>query len=64
MSADSTVREYVESADCVLMLGTFITDMSMGINTARLDRGRTVLATTESTDSGTTRADAGETKAT
>jgi indolepyruvate decarboxylase len=48
MSADSTVREYVESADCVLMLGTFITDMSMGINTARLDRGRTVLATTES----------------
>lgn len=48
MSSDDDVREYVESSDCVLMLGTFITDMNMGIYTARLDRGRTVLATTES----------------
>src|SRR4051812_30526722 len=48
MSSDESVREFVESADCVLMLGTFITDMSMGIYTAKLDRGRTVLATTES----------------
>ncbi len=48
MSSDSIVREYVESADCVLMLGTFITDMNMGIYTAKLDRNRTVLATTES----------------
>ena len=29
------------------MLGTFITDMSMGFYTAKLDRKRTVLATTE-----------------
>jgi indolepyruvate decarboxylase len=49
MSSDATVRGYVESADCVLMLGTFITDMSMGIYTAKLDRRRTVLATTEQT---------------
>jgi indolepyruvate decarboxylase len=48
MSSDQSVRDYVESADCVLMLGTFITDMSMGIYTAKLDRRRTVLATTES----------------
>src|SRR4051812_4176177 len=48
MSSDAAVREYVESADCVVMLGTFITDMNMGIYTARLDRSRTVLATTES----------------
>ncbi len=48
MSSDPAVRAYVESADCVLMLGTFITDMSMGIYTARLDRTRTILATTES----------------
>jgi indolepyruvate decarboxylase len=47
MSSDAAVRQYVESSDCVLMLGTFITDMSMGIYTARLDRNRTVLATTE-----------------
>jgi len=49
MSSDTTVRQYVESSDCVLMLGTFITDMSMGIYTARLDRNRTILATTETT---------------
>jgi indolepyruvate decarboxylase len=47
MSSDTEVRAYVESADCVVMLGTFITDMSMGIYTARLDRRRTILATTE-----------------
>jgi indolepyruvate decarboxylase len=48
MSSDPHVRAYVESSDCVLMLGTFITDMSMGIYTAKLDRSRTILATTES----------------
>ena len=47
MSSDEHVRHYVESADLVLMLGTFITDMSMGFYTAKLDRKRTVLATTE-----------------
>jgi indolepyruvate decarboxylase len=47
MSSDEHVRRYVESADLVLMLGTFITDMSMGFYTAKLDRGRTVLATSE-----------------
>ena len=47
MSSDETVRLYVESADLVLMLGTFITDMSMGFYTAKLDRKRTILATTE-----------------
>ena len=48
MSSDPHVRSYVESSDCVLMLGTFITDMNMGIYTAKLDRKRSVLATTES----------------
>ncbi len=47
MSSDEHVRSYVESADLVLMLGTFITDMSMGFYTAKLDRRRTVSATTE-----------------
>jgi len=47
MSSDEHVRRYVESADLVLMLGTFITDMSMGFYTAKLDRRRTVVATTE-----------------
>src|SRR5580765_1966416 len=52
MSSDSHVRSYVESADAVLMLGTFITDMNMGIYTAKLERQRTVLATTESVKIG------------
>ena len=47
MSSDEQVRRYVEAADLVLMLGTFITDMSMGFYTAKLDRRRTVLATSE-----------------
>jgi indolepyruvate decarboxylase len=47
MSSDEQVRKYVESADLALMFGTFITDMSMGFYTAKLDRGRTVLATSE-----------------
>jgi len=47
MSSDEAVRQYVESADLVLMLGTFITDMSMGFYTAKLERKRTILATTE-----------------
>ena len=48
MSSDEFVRDYVESSDCVLMLGTFITDMNMGIYTAKLDAAKSVLATTES----------------
>lgn len=47
MSSDEHVRKYLESSDLVLMLGTFITDMSMGFYTAKLDRRRTILATTE-----------------
>jgi indolepyruvate decarboxylase len=48
MSSDPQTRSYVESADFVLMLGTFISYLTMGIYTAKLDRSRTVLATTES----------------
>jgi indolepyruvate decarboxylase len=48
MSSDTSVCDYVESADCVLMLGTFLTDMNLGIYTAKLERSRVVLATTES----------------
>src|SRR5438067_3057191 len=47
MSSDNDVRDYVESADFVLMLGTFITDMNMGIYTAKIDPDKSALATTE-----------------
>lgn len=41
------VRRYVESSDCVIMLGAFMTDMNLGIFTARLDPARCISATSE-----------------
>ena len=41
------VRRYVESSDCVIMLGAFMTDINLGIFTARLDPGRSIAATSE-----------------
>src|SRR5712671_1684221 len=41
------VRQYVESSDCVIMLGAFMTDINLGIYTARLDPGRSIYATSE-----------------
>jgi indolepyruvate decarboxylase len=41
------VTRAVEGADCLLMLGTFLTDINLGIFTAQLDRGRTIEATSE-----------------
>ncbi len=41
------VRRYVESSDCVLMLGAFMTDINLGIYTARLDPARSICATSE-----------------
>jgi len=41
------VRQYVESSDCVLLLGAFMTDINLGIYTARLDPARSISATSE-----------------
>jgi indolepyruvate decarboxylase len=41
------VRQYVESSDCVIMLGTFMTDINLGVYTARLDPARSISATSE-----------------
>ncbi len=41
------VQERVESADCVLMLGCFMTDINLGVGTANLDMGRVISATSE-----------------
>jgi indolepyruvate decarboxylase len=41
------VQRFVESADCVLMLGCFMTDINLGIYTANLDTSRAVSATSE-----------------
>lgn len=41
------VRKRVEKADCVLILGAFMTDINLGIYTARIDPTRTIDATSE-----------------
>jgi TPP-dependent 2-oxoacid decarboxylase len=41
------VRRYVEDSDCVLMLGAFMTDINLGIFTARLNPARCISATSE-----------------
>jgi indolepyruvate decarboxylase len=41
------VRQYVESSDCVIMLGAFMTDINLGIYTAHLDPARSLYATSE-----------------
>ena len=42
-----TVRRYVEESDCVILLGTFMTDINLGINTANLDPARCIYITSE-----------------
>lgn len=41
------VRRTVEGADCLLMLGTFLSDMNLGIYTAHIETNRTVYAAAE-----------------
>jgi len=41
------VAAAVEGADCLLMLGTFLTDLNLGVFTARLDPARAIEATSE-----------------
>ena len=41
------VTKYVEASDCVLMIGTFMTDINLGIYTSELDLGDCILVTSE-----------------
>jgi indolepyruvate decarboxylase len=45
--SEAAVQKYVEESDCILMLGAFITDVFLGMNTAHLRRKNTILVTTE-----------------
>lgn len=45
--SDKDVQQYVEKSDCLIMLGAFITDVFLGMNTAKINRRNTILATTE-----------------
>ncbi len=46
MGRDS-VRQYVEESDCVIMLGAFMTDINLGIYTAKLNPTQCISATSE-----------------
>ena len=41
------VRAYIESSDCLIMLGAFLTDINLGVYSARLDPARSIYATSE-----------------
>lgn len=41
------VIDYVETSDCLILLGTFMTDINLGIFTAHLDQGRSLSVTSE-----------------
>jgi indolepyruvate decarboxylase len=41
------IRRYVEHSDCVILLGTFMTDINLGIFTAHLDPSKCIYATSE-----------------
>ena len=41
------VTRFVEESDCVLLLGTFMTDINLGIYTAQLDPAKCIYATSE-----------------
>jgi indolepyruvate decarboxylase len=41
------VQKYVESSDCFILLGTFMTDIDLGIFTAHVDQARSIYVTSE-----------------
>lgn len=41
------VRQYVEDSDCVLLLGAFMTDINLGVFTAKLDPAKSISANSE-----------------
>lgn len=42
-----SVRKYVEDSDCLIILGTMMTDIDLGIFTAKLDFGKSIYVTSE-----------------
>ena len=44
---DEDVRNYVEQSDCLLLIGTFMTDINLGIFTANIDPGKCIDITNE-----------------
>ena len=45
--SEPACQKYIEDSDCVIMLGTFMTDVFLGQYTAHLDRKTSIMVTTE-----------------
>ncbi len=50
--SEAACQQYVETSDCAILLGAFISDVFLGLFTASLDRKNCILATTEKTRIG------------
>jgi len=51
MGSDS-VRDYVEQSDCIILLGATLTDINLGIYTARIDRSSSIYAAKDRVGAG------------
>ncbi len=45
--SEPVCQEYVESSDCLILLGAFMSDMFLGLYTAKLDRRKTIFIGSE-----------------
>jgi indolepyruvate decarboxylase len=41
------VREYIESSDCLILLGALLSDITLGMFTAKIDQAKSIYATSE-----------------
>ena len=50
--SEPAVQEYIEGSDALILLGAFISDVFLGMNSVKLDRKKCLLANTEKTRIG------------
>lgn len=50
--SEEKVQDYIEGSDCLILLGAFISDVFLGMNSTKLDRKKCLLANTEKTRIG------------
>jgi indolepyruvate decarboxylase len=50
--SEPAVLEYIDQSDCLILLGAFISDVFLGMNSVKLDRKKCILANTEKTRIG------------
>jgi TPP-dependent 2-oxoacid decarboxylase len=49
---DERVREYIESSDCIILVGVFLTDLDLGVYTAHLDTRNVIHISNENVSIG------------